>query len=195
MRTPGSTFRDELKAFQRRLPTLTAENNHWKGRLAHDVIARWVDHSECESIWTTVRPLMRVQLTPGHFIAEIIFARNDVEQLNFIVREAPAIEAKARARTKRHLKERKYSELAEENALLGEFVERRARVLGREKTGPRINFMKRLSAGFVQWCGQPLDNVVRVLTEIAFGEPITTEAVRAARKPRTRSNRGTRSPK
>jgi hypothetical protein len=154
-------------------------------------LARWIDHPECESIWIILRPLLKVEITPDYFIAQIIFARFDAEQLNIIVRKGPALEAKARARTKRHLREKKYTQLAAENALLGEFVSRRARVLGREKTGPRTNFMKGLSAGFVRWCGQPLDDVVGVLTEIAFGEPMTGEAARAAR---TR-HRSTRPPK
>lgn len=191
MRSPAPSFRNELKAYQRRLPALTPGTN----RLAHEVLARWIDHRECELIWTTLRSLLKVKVTPGHFIAEIIFARLDAERLNIIVREGPAIEAKARARTKRHLREKKYTQLADENALLGDFVTRRDRVLGREKTGPRINFMKELSAGFVRWCGQPLDEVVGVLTEIAFGEPTTGEAARAARKPARMRHRSTRPPK
>jgi hypothetical protein len=195
MRAPSLTFRDELTAYQKRLPALTPDNDHWKGRLAHEVIARWIDHTECEAVWTTLRPLLKVEVTPGHFIAEILFARNDAELLNMMVRAAPKLEAKMRARTKRHLSEKRYTQLADENVVLGDFVERRARVIGREKTGPRIHFMQRLSAGFLQWCGQPLDNEVRVLTEIAFGEEITTEAVRAARRPKAKRDRATRPPK
>jgi hypothetical protein len=189
---PSATFRDELKAYQQQLSALPPLNEPWKGQLAQEVVARWIDHTECESIWTTVWPLMKVQVTPGHFIREIILARNDTERLNIIVREAPTVEAKARARTRRLFREKKYTQLGYENEVLGDFVERRASVLGREKTGPRLTFMKRLSGGFVRWCGQPLDNVVRVLTEIAFGEPITTEAVRAARSSRPKRDRGTR---
>ena len=195
MRTPSHTFRDELKLYQRRLPALTTENDHWKGRLAHAILERWIDRNECESIWVTIRPLLRVQVTPGHFIAEIIAARFEAEQLDIIAREAPAIENKNKARTKRHLQEKKYSELAKENAALADFVDRRARVLGREKTGPRLHFMRQLSAGFIRWCGQPLDNEVRLLTEIAFGVELTSEAARAARNPRARRNRCTRPPK
>jgi hypothetical protein len=60
----------------------------------------------------------------------------------------------------------------------------RARVLGREKTGPRMFFMRRLSASFEYWCGQPLDDVVGILTGIAFNleKEISAEAVRKARK-------------
>jgi hypothetical protein len=191
VRTPSPTFRDELKAYQRRLPALTRDNDHWKGRLAHEVIAQWIDHTECELIWTTIRPLLKVEITPGQFIKEIIFARFDAEQLSIIAAKAPNIEATMRARTKRHLQKKEYAQLGHENTLLDDLIERRAQ-FGREKTGPRLDFMRRLSAGFLRWCGQPLDNVVRVLTEIAFGDPITTEAVRAARSPRARRCRGTR---
>jgi hypothetical protein len=195
VRSPSANFRSELKAFQQRLPAVTPANDHWKGRLAHIVLARWIDHTECESIWTTLRPLLPAEMTAGDFIGAVILARNDAEQLNIIVQEAPGLEAKVHTRTKRHLKAKQYSQIAEENALLGEFVTRRARELGREKTGPRINFMRRISMGLELWCGQPLDNVARVLTEIAFGQPVTTEAMRAARSPKVRRNRGTRPPK
>ncbi len=188
MSTPSETFRDELKDFQQRLPALTPENDDWMERLVHEVLVRWMDHTECESIWTTIRPLLRVAVTPVHFIDEVIL-RIDAEQLNTVVREAPVLEAKMRTRMKRLFSAKQYSRLAPLNAVLGDFNERKARVLGRKKTGPRINFMKELSAGFVKWCGQPLDNEVRVLAEIAFGGPTTTEAVRAARSPRARRHR------
>lgn len=193
MRTPSPTFRDDLKAHQENLSAWGLKEDHWKGRLAHEIIARWIDNNECETIWTTVQPFMKIAgVTPDHFISNIIAARLDTEQLNIIVREAPALEAKVRARTKRHVQEKKYSQLAYENEILGRFVERRRQTLGREKTGPRIAFMKRLSGSFERWCGQPLDNIVRILTDIAFDGETTTEAVRAARSSRAKLNRGTR---
>lgn len=195
MRSPTTAFRAELKAFQKRLPALTPDI-HWKGRLAHEILAHWIDHPECEAIWTTLHPLLKVAVSPGHFISEVIFARYDAEQLNIVVREAPAIEARARARALRHFKKKNYSQLVLEDELLTDFVGLRARVIGRKKTtGPRINFMREMSAGFQHWCGQPLDNVVRVLTEIAFGQPVTIEAVRGARNPRPSRDRGIRARK
>jgi hypothetical protein len=195
MRSQLSTFRSELKAFLERLLAPPPPGDHWKGRLAQEVLARWIDHPECEAIWVTLQSSLKVAVTPGHFISEIIFARFDAEQLSIIVSEARTIEAKARVRTKRHLIEKNYEQIAHENALLADFLERRSRVIGRKKSGPRVHFMRQISAAFVQWCDAPLDNVARVLTEIAFGEPITIEAVRAARNPRATSDRGIRLPK
>jgi hypothetical protein len=187
MRRPSSTFRQALKAYQK---ALGPPGDHWKGRLAHEIIARWLDHPECESIWSTLQPFLLVP--PGVLIGGVILTRFDAENFKGIASKLPDYEAKMPARTKRHLRTKKYRESAREIELMGETIELRDRLLGREKTGPRLNFMRRWSARFELWCGQPLDYEVSLLTAIAFDDDkITAEAVRAAR----RGDRSTRTPK
>jgi hypothetical protein len=62
--------------------------------------------------------------------------------------------------------------------------------LDRKGSRPRMAFMNAMSGYMEDVCGQPLDNVVATLTDIAFqGRPTTIEEVRSARKPTTRSGR------
>lgn len=194
MRTPSPTFCDELKTYQRHRLSLLTPGNDRHSKLTHKVVNRWKKHPDRETIWTAVRPLLRVELTPSGFIDEVVLSRIDAEELTIIVSEAAKLEKKTVTRTIRQSREKKYFQAVAELTLLGKFKEQRARVLGREKTGPRVWFMKRWSALLLQWCGKPLDDVVRVITEIAFGEPISTDAVKHARSG-ARRDRRTRPPK
>jgi hypothetical protein len=191
MRTPTPTFRDELKAHQHWLKTLKPE---WRRRLARVMLARWIDHPECDSIWMTIRSFLKVEPLPVRFIAEIITTRLNAEALAKIKNWNP--KAEMRACTERLLQENKYSDLSDRFAdfttILPVFEGLRARArqagrLGRKKMA-RMYFMRTLSAGFVRWSKdeQPHDDMVRLLTDIAFDYETTTEAVRAARKPRAR---------
>jgi hypothetical protein len=65
-------------------------------------------------------------------------------------------------------------------------TEEKERLIGRERTGPRVQFMETLSAGLERWCGQPLDGTVAALTEIALGErDISPNAARMVRRRRS----------
>jgi hypothetical protein len=194
MHTPAPSFRDVLKAYQQQLPTLVAEKDR---RLVEKVLAEWIDHADCEAIWATVRPLLKVEVARDHFIGEILVARITAKRLNTIARKAPSLERKARVRATRHLNTKEYREATATIEALGDFASRRG-VLGRKgKTAARMIFMRLLSNGFVLWCGQPLDKEVAALTEICFSgeKSITTDTVRDARKKRARDDRGIQPPK
>jgi hypothetical protein len=196
MRSPSPTFRDALKSHRQWLRTLPK----WKRRIANEVIVRWIDHPECESIWVTVCSHLKVQVTPDRFIAEIISTRLAAEPLDA---KPEAFKGKMHALTNKLSREERYQELADRNQDFATTIAKyehdreqveRAGILGRKSPG-RMFFMRQVSAGFTQWCGQPLDDVVRVLTDIAFDTEVTTEAVRGARNPRPKRDRGIRHPK
>jgi hypothetical protein len=191
MRTPSPTFRDALKAHQHWLETLKPE---WRRRLAQSTLARWIDHPECESIWMTVRSLLKIKPSPERFIADIIAIRLDAEALAKTKKWDP--KAEMLACTEQLLHRGKHSELPERFAdfatVLPTFEGARERVrrvglLSRKATA-RMHFMRTLSAGFVQWSKdkRPHHDTVRLLTDIAFDYETTIDAVRDARKPRAR---------
>jgi hypothetical protein len=63
-------------------------------------------------------------------------------------------------------------------------------VLGRKKAGaPRKRFMKMVRDAFMANCGRPLNSVVAVLTEIAFGPCTTVSAVRGTQRATKRRER------
>jgi hypothetical protein len=89
------------------------------------------------------------------------------------------------ALNKRHLKDKQFLRAANELEMLGTVRGLREHLLSRkEKTAARQYFMTGWSRRFQAMCGQPLDEIVRVLTDIAFGGEAQTQAVRDARKRR-----------
>jgi hypothetical protein len=182
MNKPKATFRNELKAFeQERLPTYIPAAQD----IACRVLGRWGSRHDWQEVWVMLRPLLPAQMSDVDFIGAVIEARLDAEVLSHIIHDMPGLEKKVHKRARDHLRHRNHVALSFEAGLLANIRHKRDRILGREKTDPRLQFMKRLSDGFQQWCGQPLDGAVKVLTEIAFDRETTTEAVRKARQQRT----------
>jgi hypothetical protein len=73
---------------------------------------------------------------------------------------------------------------------VAEYEQLSTRLLGREKkTAAKKRFMLGWSNKFKELCGQPLDQVVRVLTEIVFDVEVSIDAVRGAQRPSTRPGR------
>ena len=99
MRTPSPTFCDELKTYQRHRLSLLTPGNDRHSKLTHKVVNRWKKHPDRETIWTAVRPLLRVELTPSGFIDEVVLSRIDAEELTIIVSEAAKLEKKTVTRT------------------------------------------------------------------------------------------------
>jgi hypothetical protein len=185
MRAPSTTFRKALEDHRAWLPTLEPA---WRRQLAQEMINRWIDHSQCEALWATVAPLLKVEVTSDRFIAEIVQARLTAEMLETIRASHPRKEMEQLGN--RLMREDKWAEAGARSTAfdnqIARFEECRIRagqagLFGR-KDPARMYFMRQLSAGFVRWCGQWRDNEVRVLTEIAFGPDVTLEAVRNARR-------------
>jgi hypothetical protein len=195
---PPSTFRSALFAYRKELLAAGVPPQS----LAVRVIDRWSNHGAVESLWKTIAKKLPAEVlpTPKEFIGLVVQRRLLCEQLQEIVREAPALEAKTNARAKQNLREKKRKAVIVEQMALDNFVDHGTRLFGREKvTGPRNKvFMRGWSDKFRELCGDPLDEVVRVLTEVAFGGSISIASVRGTNRATTRTarkGRDTRPPK
>lgn len=184
MRAPSPSFRAALAAYRQKL-VADNEGHPLLPRMVK-VLNAWEEHGSTEQVWSTIKDKASPEhmLTEEEFIYFILQHRFAyLEIANHIVDELPHIKRKVDHRTKRHMKEGKHAKLAAENEILARTLATSERLFGREKkTAIRNRFVTALSINFIQVCRQPLDDVVRVLTEVTFGKKITTEAVRGARK-------------
>jgi hypothetical protein len=186
----AQSFRNELATYRERI---VGANPKFSG-LQLEILDRWRDHASVETIWKTIQSRLPADALPTawEFISLFLERRAIAERVKVIGHEARHVEAKHLVRTKRHIKNRDYAAVAHENRLMSEFIESN-RLLGREKSrGHRKIFVKGWSDKFRELCGDPLDEVVRVLTEIAFGDTETIDAVRGVHRPTTRTKRRSR---
>jgi hypothetical protein len=195
MRAPGS-FRGELAAYRQRLLTGDRRrDSHWKCRLATEVLDRWGADEDADKVWDEIK----TKLPPddpsmaGQFIATVLFHRIKAEELRQIVKELPAVDAKTRRRSRHFLKQKQDDQMLVEMALLREVHHGRATLLRRQiATAPRIYFSAFLSDTFDALFGQPFDEIVKYLTEVAFNTETSIDAIRGARKSSTRQARRAR---
>jgi hypothetical protein len=183
MRAPSPTFLSELAIYRQKLAL--DNQGHHQLPLALKILDRWLEHPSTEAIWQTLEGKLPPEAMPTaeEFIFLILDRRFLAEKFQNVVDGIPTFENKTRVRRRRQERDKKYFELAHEAALLGDVIEGRRRLLGREGTAAiRARFMAEWSAKFRELCNQPLDDVVRVLTEIAFGRMVSLDAVRAAQK-------------
>jgi hypothetical protein len=187
MRSPLPFFRSELEAYRRRLVAEKADD--WQTRL----IDNWRDHGAVETTWNKIREKLAPEDMPTaeEFIWLVLNNRivvaNGLARVN---RESPAVEAAVHARADKFWDSGNYSAATTVRSQLNNFREERSRLLGRKpKDAPRKRFMKGWSDKFTELCGQPLYEVVLVLTEVAFGREVTPGAVRGAHRPTTRQSR------
>ena len=189
MRAPSRKFRDELVAYRQKLVADNPGHSHLT--LAVNLLDDWHDHGAAQEIWDTLQQYIpaKEMLTAEEFIFMVWSHRLRAAQLQQVVDELPVAERKVNAlaryyRKLKNLFERGvgYAQIGLAYVLLGAARSLRQKTLSRKSTAVRNKFMRDLSAQFEQACGQPLDPVVATLTEIAFGETIDPEAVRAARR-------------
>ena len=184
MRAPSRSFGTELEVYREKL--IADNKEHPDLPLWLKVLDRWRRHTAAEQIWQTLKNKVPAgdMLTEEEFIWLVLEQRLIVlEPLIKVVDGLPGKKQLVDHRTKRHMKEKKHTQIALENELLGRALDQSDRLLGREKkTAIRNRFVAAWSGKFTQICGQPLDEVVRVLTEIAFGKTMTIDSVRGVRK-------------
>jgi hypothetical protein len=187
MRALSPSFKSELEAYRQRLAKERAD--YPRLAFALQVIDRWHDHTDVETIWDTIKEKLPADAATAEQFIDLVLQRWDTAtELNERVPKIPDIETKSRSWIKRHLQKRKYGQIARETGLLDDLLERRTRLLGRQGTA-RKPFMEGWSAKFQELCGQPLDEIVASLTEIAFNGRVTIDMVRRARRERDRSTR------
>jgi hypothetical protein len=186
MRAPSPSFQSQLVGYRQQLcawqPNL---RDDWKRQLMIDVVNRWIEHPLTEKTWNILRPKLPADVTAGQFIFQVIRRRILMEEIIIREPELPKVVAKRNIRTKRLLRAKNYLQLGRENQLQGEYLEKRDRLLGRKKQdAPRQLFMAGWSEKFKELCDEPLDEVVRVLAEVAFDQEVTIDSVRGARRDR-----------
>jgi len=180
MTQPMGSFRKALKQYD---PVAMDPRDP---KLAGEVIARWIEHSDCELVWTKIEPLLPEEMAePFGLIHGVIEARIDAVAIDRVVKELPALERKVQGRAIKRLRQRDYREAMGEVALLDTILGQRKRTLSRKsKTAALTNFITRTSMQMIHLCGQPLDDVVRILTEIAFDTEVSTETITKLRQHR-----------
>jgi RNAse (barnase) inhibitor barstar len=191
----GRPFKDELADYRKALIEQRPDNAQ-RG-LALQVIDRWMEHGSVQSLWDTLMRELRSEdrPLPVQFIDLMLQRRILAERVEEVDQEAADLEKKVQSRAKRHLKDKAYAKASIELGLLTDFIDQRKRVLGRERGGHRKIFIVGWSQKFDELCGQPLDEVVRVLTEIAFDTEETIGGIRGARRPSSRGDRDTQTQK
>jgi hypothetical protein len=193
MRAPSPSFKAELAACRQML--MLKQKNHRQLSFMLKILDRWAGHPSAEDIWNTIssnwpRNALRSAYSDDEFILDVLASAVWAKKLKPVVYELDNCETKTLAHNKRLIGHKRYSESADLMKLLAEVREGRRRLLSREKkTAARNYFMIGWQEKFITMCGQPLIDVVRVLTDIAFGGEVPVEAVRGARKPTTREAR------
>jgi hypothetical protein len=204
-------YRDELTAYRDRLIVLQSEAPDARAAshaaLAIGIVGRWLQHADADQIWNEVTASVPAGFTleVGALARTVIQYRLWVERLSEHLAKSPDREKKMFHRAKRYLAENSAEALAAlafESAVRSNTKRLRATTLRRERAAPRTWFIQQWTTHFKELCGQPLDNVVRFLTAIAFDDPnITLDAIRGASRQSTRAarrakaHRDTRPPK
>jgi hypothetical protein len=192
MRAPDQSFKKAIAAYR----------NKWVANNPDEVIPetvrkllkRWEDHQSAEEIWTTLKEKLppEAMLTAEEFIYLVIERRMLMSEFKRFLREEPSVIATVDARAKQHLEIGAYSQVVRENELRRQYQGLRDKLVSRNaKTAPRKLFVTGWSNKFMELCGQPLDEIVAVLTYIAFDVEISGDAVRGMRKATTRRDRET----
>jgi hypothetical protein len=190
MRAPSPSFQSELASYRRRLVAERADYVYLP--IALEILDRWREHPDAEAIWTTLGQKLPPELMPmaTQLIDLVLEKRLLMREVQLVVNQIPRRKAKTAQWSKHQLQDKNYAALVAAGSLLDEITSGAERLLGRKKgTGPRKVFITGWRDKFVEFCGQPLDDVVRVLTEIAFGGEITKDTVRATQKPTTQAKR------
>ncbi|MCA1414467.1 hypothetical protein I6F30_25425 [Bradyrhizobium sp. NBAIM20] len=188
---PRPSFKNEISDFRRALEPV---GNDSERLLMLEVLDRWRDHPEAESLWEKISA-NQPSPPPRAFVAWLLDARTTSERVQQTVQAAPGVIAKARAVSNKDWKSGKFEQAALKARAAENFQNLADQVLGHKKSqAPRQRFMRLASEMFELNCGQPLDDVVASLTEIAFGGSVSAEVVRDARRSAKR-HRDIRTPK
>ncbi|MHC4043557.1 hypothetical protein [Bradyrhizobium sp. 23AC] len=188
---PRPSFKNEISDFRR---ALEPAGNDSELQLIVEVLDRWQEHPEVERLWEKISATQPAP-PPRAFIAWLLDARTTSERVQRVVQAAPGVIAKARAVSNKDWKSGKFEEAALKARAAENFQKLADQVLGHKKSrAPRQRFMRLASEMFELNCGQPRDEIVASLTEIAFGDSVSAEVVRDARRSPKR-HRDIRGPK
>jgi hypothetical protein len=199
MKTPTPTFKAELVSFRQRLAPVIPYTDpdrkrefERKQKMHLAVLDRWLEHPDAEKPWMMLKAKSRELLLPGLFIAEVLQRREVADDLDRRISGQAGLEKQTEARVKELMRRPVRGERLKAAAARQERLDDLARdstPFGREGlVAARQHFVRELTKRFVSMTGRKLDEAVRILTEVCFGEPETIEMVRRASR-RDRSTR------
>jgi hypothetical protein len=181
MRAPAPTFRNAIAAYRK---AIISDPRRGPGfGIVVGILDRLNDQTDIEDIWNKMKPrLPNVPAAAGLFITGIIKARLHAEAVDQLVEELPVVERKSVSRTKGFLAKKQFEAAAIEMSMIGTVSEGRKRLFSRKsESAAQVNFMVALRSYFADECGQPFDDVVATLTNIAFNiNWVTADHVRDA---------------
>jgi hypothetical protein len=180
MRPPTPTFRDALRDFRKKF--LEQPPDQWSGVLP--ILARWEEHTEAESIWRKIDTAAKAgkrSLAPDELILFVLLNARELQDVERVIEGTPQLLRSAYDKAGREWKAGDAGVAAGVRMVADDHAALMDRAFGRKKRGAaQRKFIEIFSAMFRKNCGRPLDDVVRVLTEIVFNEQITIDAVRKA---------------
>jgi hypothetical protein len=198
MRSPPLPWpKDAIAVYRKRLIADNPDCPPPADKLA--ILRRWEKNTEWDSCWKKLQEKLPVEDMPtAEEFIWLVLSRSDVARcLDEINRGTPTA-AEAEQRSKAYLSGKRagaelmhaYAELAHEHAALAELNQMRTRLIGRQKENvERKRFIMDWRDKFTERCGQPLDEVVRVLTEIVYGGKVDIGVIRGVRRPTTKRAR------
>jgi len=197
MKAPTPTFKAELEAYRQKLLVSENRDQPWLPE-AVQVLDRWRKHPDVEVAWKTLTRRLPSEAIrePAQFIDLVLerwFAAFRLEEAS---REGRAVEANVRSVATRQWRDREWASAAHRMEEADKFQKLGKEVLGhKRRDSPRKRFIIGWAEMFRNLCGQPLNNVICVLTEVVFGGTVTCEMVSNAQKPTTKRGRDIRLPK
>ncbi len=186
MRAP-STFKSEIAAYRAKLPFVLSSDDPDVLENAVEIAARvldnWEKHLDAEKPWLAIADHLSDDSTTEAFIFLVIRDALVAEKLRGQDAETPALEKDYRSYEKFGRKHKLYAELAYAKALRNHVrrLRQKPKLLSRKKQkAPRQYFIETWRRRFQEICGQPLEPIVGILTEIVFGGTIDPPVVRDA---------------
>jgi hypothetical protein len=178
MRSPTPSLRSELSNYQRELTTRrqSLPPNYTDLRdydIAIGILDRWIKRTKNDGtdwVWTK----LQAHLPAGFIITPIQLAEHVIEwrlaalRAAVIVHDGPGLVDKAKGRWKHLANKEDIDAAIDVGVPLARYIKQRPSVLGREAGADRTWFIGQWAGFFKTVCGKPLNDVVGVLTEIAF---------------------------
>jgi hypothetical protein len=159
------------------------------------MLDRWADHPQANDAWESLCKASEANSNPmpdpGFFIGSVARTRLDLERLNNrVIEKSPAVQRRWEHQANRAWKSGDVLTAAAKRLASQGLEQDKRHLLGREqKTAPRKRFMRMWADTFQHNCGTPLDGVVATLTEVAFDEQTSIDAVRGSRRSTKRDTR------
>ena len=186
----AKSFVSELEAYRIWLVSNSKDDPYLPYKLK--IIQQWKDHPQADQTWGIIcQELSTDDLpTPRDFITYVLGSAIVASETDRVVKEERQVVIRVNQLAERKWKNDEHLLAAIMKSAIAEHELVSTRLLGREKkTAAKKRFMLGWSNKFKELCGQPLDQVVRVLTEIVFDVEVSIDAVRGAQRPSTRPGR------